>query len=540
MKDYISTDADTSKWLSNSQGKIVYSDVKLRTVSSIAQLKGDKFNEKLFFRNIKIKSSLTKGEYQSKDYINQKIYSDTKEIHPKDYKIRIMTSADGKGDFLVFNITTEAIANILVHCLTKYYLQSKSFNYYSEKADDQYIVLIGCPKSNQGYDDLISGITEFFSDIRFYFGVISRGAVIDDRSKKEEKTFSSGVASAIVGGSYLLISNPIRVELLKKLFISNFRNKTLADKLLKLIQSDPNLIYVNIGPGSFFMDLDKVPQVTKNYLLKLYKREKSVSIDDPRTRTDYTVKAIVEKKDLLNYSDTDPITALAHEYGHYCVKRNPFLNKLQGNRLLMRLAKMSGFQIFVSGILGLYGKTTWATIVPIIMSSPVLISEFAASYYGLKTLKGLGATEDDLRAMKRDMSAAFGTYFHSTLKRAAIGMTIGGISTNIRSDKMKIKTFSSGKKRTPEEQEKLDKDIALNLKKGAVASGITGAVVLGTSKLGSNALKKMSKEAISKTTLPASVQKTSVAGKSLLGASAALGALSAYKHHKNKKKYDKK
>lgn len=531
MKKY--TDS-SSFWLPDLHGGVIYDDVIPSTVSSIKSVKAGKFDNKLFFRDIKTESSLTKKEYHSKDYINQKLYLNREDIHRKDCLIRLLIE-DNKRDFLVLNIGSADITQILLNCLTKYYNLSKSFDYFSGKAKDQHVVLIGCPTSRKGYDDVLGALTEFFSDVRFFLGIIVKGSLLDcrkgDKEEKKEKSFS-GTTSMVIGGSFLLLSNPIRNKLLKILGNSNFKNPSLADKLLKLIQSDPNLIYSNLGSGSFFLDLDKVPQRIKDTL------KNKDSISDPRTREDYVTKAIIEKKDLINYSDIDSITALAHEYGHYCVKRNPILNKLQGNQLLMTLGKMTGFQVLIATILGFSGKTTWATIMPILMSSPVLISEFAASYYGLKTLKGLGATEDDIKAMKRDMSAAFGTYLGMTLKRSAIGMTLGGM-TNINNDnnnKMKItrKSFSSkedDKKDNGKKTEKL-------LKQGAVATGLMGGISYGATKAGESAMKRLKTKAPEH--LPAAIRKTRLTTKVALGSSAALAAAAAYQHHKNKKKSDKK
>lgn len=522
----------SSLWLPDFHGGKIYEDkVVTKTVSLLKSVKAGKFDNKLFFRSIKIESSLTKKEYYSKDYINQKLYLNRENIQPEDCSIRLLVE-DNNRDVLVLNISSVDTTHILLNCLTKYYNLSKSFDYYSVKTKDQYIILIGCPTSKKGYSDVLGALTEFFSDIRFFLGVIVKGSLLDcrkeDKKEKKEKLFSWNT-SIVIGGSFLLLSNPIRNKLLKVLGNSNFKNQSLTDKLLKLIRSDSNLIYSNLGSGSFFLDLNKIPQRIKDTL------KKKDSTSDPRTREDYIIKAIIEKKDLINYSDIDSITALAHEYGHYCVKRNPILNKLQGNRLLMRLGKMTGFQVLVSSILGFSGKTTWATITPILMSSPVLISEFAASYYGLKTLKDLGATEDDIKAMKRDMSAAFGTYLASTLKRSAIGMTLGGISNINNNNKMKIvrKVFSD-----KEEDKDKSKKAEKLLKQGAVATGLAGGLTYGASKLGMSTMKKLKAKA--PVELPAAIRKTGLTSKIALGTSVGLAAAAAYQHHKNKKKSDKK
>lgn len=78
---------------------------------------------------------------------------------------------------------------------------------------------------------------------------------------------------------------------------------------------------------------------------------------------------------------------------------------------------------------------SWAA--PLIASSPMLISEAAASRHGIKSLKESGASKQYLKESKKNLGIAFGTYATKALAGSGIGLATREAA--YRKEKRKIK-----------------------------------------------------------------------------------------------------
>ena len=77
---------------------------------------------------------------------------------------------------------------------------------------------------------------------------------------------------------------------------------------------------------------------------------------------------------------------------------------------------------FVSVVLGVSGNMVAGIISAILMKCPVLITEFAASYYGFRLMKKLGCSKEDLKKAKSDFRKAYVTYINN-----ALGLSLASI-----------------------------------------------------------------------------------------------------------------
>lgn len=140
---------------------------------------------------------------------------------------------------------------------------------------------------------------------------------------------------------------------------------------------------------------------------------------------------------------------LSHELGHAHYDNDKSANKL-GKLAHEGFKKANGMDLFIkhgplagigagvaSGIVkakkeekgkkeGIVNKTV-PYLTPVVVTSPGLVSEVAASAHGLKLLKKAGASKKALKAARRNLGHAamsYGTY-------AAIGAGLGGVSKHI-------------------------------------------------------------------------------------------------------------
>jgi hypothetical protein len=204
----------------------------------------------------------------------------------------------------------------------------------------------------------------------------------------------------------------------------------LKEKIIKYAEEKykDEIIVANVGQGSFFLDVDvvtkEIPQVRQ-----LLDPEKigSININPDRKRTmlDYLALAIREHKNLIGYSDSDPVPAIAHEIGHFLVSREKTLkSKLQAAKSGIFSDEFIKFYSGVFGGIGGFFSTSGITDVvgfftAIALKSPELITEFYASYYGIEILEKVGATKDDIEKAKSALKFAYLTYINGAIKQAS-------------------------------------------------------------------------------------------------------------------------
>ena len=154
---------------------------------------------------------------------------------------------------------------------------------------------------------------------------------------------------------------------------------------------------------------------------------------DPRNADDYLKLALEQGKDLVVYSDTNSTVVLAHEIGHYIVSRKKFLKRLQNGTLLRNLSKSDILITFIAILLGLSGHFVASMLSALVLKSPLLISEFAASYYGIKLLKEVGCSKEDINKAKDDFRRAYITYLNN-----ALGISLTGATASVVGQRMDL------------------------------------------------------------------------------------------------------
>lgn len=239
--------------------------------------------------------------------------------------------------------------------------------------------------------------------------------------KFREKSYS-GISVPLLPIIGIFSLNRLNRKFYDILTSSNFRDKSINDKLLSLIPSKDTII-VNLGSGSFYMNPERVSKKVKDKLLKSLGEEDKKKIENPITLNDYLLKCIVENKKLISYSDLDPTPALAHEIGHMRFDNSKIGNILQSGNTKVISNNLSNLS-FLSSILG---NDLAASVLPLIFKSPILASEFMASKLGYDLLKEVRCSKDQLDRCKIDLSAAWMTYFTSVLKSGAKHVLTGNL-----------------------------------------------------------------------------------------------------------------
>ena len=131
---------------------------------------------------------------------------------------------------------------------------------------------------------------------------------------------------------------------------------------------------------------------------------------------DWILKAYDDKKHLIFYSDLDNPVAIAHEIGHYLEDKDGTLGVIQRNsRYTVAYSKFTNAASFIAGLIGGYsgkGMTTEVvtSLIAMLSNTPMLFSEYMASYKGYQLLKELGCTQKELNLAKEYYKAAFKSY----------------------------------------------------------------------------------------------------------------------------------
>jgi hypothetical protein len=100
---------------------------------------------------------------------------------------------------------------------------------------------------------------------------------------------------------------------------------------------------------------------------------------------------------------------------------------LQGNKIVKGMSRNEKIKSVSSFCLALFGQTISSYIVPIILSSPQLITEFMASKIGYDLLKEAGANKDQLDKSIKCLSSAWGTYLLGSITTSLNGQIRGSL-----------------------------------------------------------------------------------------------------------------
>lgn len=328
--------------------------------------------------------------------------------------------------------------NIMLSVLTKHKKENPNSTWeYTSKTNQinkkLYNILITLPSKKTEYLAFINMFAEMAEVIKVVMGykcvvniVLPKKTI---KFKQKEYSLILPVTLGVYIGSEIL--NHVSRSMLTALTEGNVYSPDVEKKLLGWAKRQKDLLVANIGDGSFY--------ITREYYERNIKQKekllKSGNIKNPRTLTDYLAKAVSEDKDLVVFSDTNSTVVLAHELGHYIVSKKKFLKKLQNGPFWRFISRSNAFVAFVGLILGLTGNMVAGIISTILMKCPELISEFAASYYGMKIMKEIGCSKEDLRKAKSDFRKAYITYLNGTL-----GLSLTSVWGSVLGETIEIPT----------------------------------------------------------------------------------------------------
>lgn len=399
------------------KGKDMYDNFIPSSIKSLDKIpSGNKLNLNLLKNSIKNTSIIfphNEREYKSSDFIYV-----SKKLLDGELNVKIT-----KNQFIIEPLSCEKFG-VLGCILPKY--KTPEFDYYSDifphpkTGNLWFLTHISFPKTKEGYNALIKILTEFAVYIKNLIGIVIRVNLVET-SKKEEKTFSLSAISGILGG-YLIFSGKISQSISDRLVSgSKLYSPNIVNKLVNYIEKDGGIILFNGGPKSFYVDPSRFSKIEKEKFIR------AGNSDKPKTWVDYAKIALLENKALICYSDLQPSVALAHEFGHYLVSKNWFLGKMQDTSILRKMARNSLLITFVSFLFGISGKSAAGFLSAMVMQMPTLIPEFAASWYGLKVLKEIGCTKDELKIAQRDFKNAFLSYLHASAVISSSGVVSGSL-----------------------------------------------------------------------------------------------------------------
>lgn len=421
----LNSDLDFAKY----RGKDMYDSFAPKSVQSPDDIPSNKINLNLLKNSIKNSSIIfpyNNREYKSSDFVTI----------GKDSVDREINVAITERGFVISPFPVSRFG--IIGCMFPKY-STPDLDYYirpyfgSDTGEKYIVTYVGYPKTKEGYDSLVKVLTEFAVYIKNIIGYRVKANFYERKSspkedQKIEKTFSI-VASAI-GGGYLLFNKKISDSLGNSLAASgNFFSDKILKGLTDYCKKDGGIVLSNVGPQSFYVNPNLYSSIQRDRILKAG-NEKT-----PKAFIDFAKIALLENKVLICYSDLHPITALAHEIGHYKVSKHWFLGKIQDTMILRKLSRNAGLVAFISFLFGISGKEATAFLSAMVLQLPYLIPEFAASWYGLRILKEIGCTEEEIERAKKDFKTAYFTYLHKAVSLSSIGPAVSGIRNIIMSSK---------------------------------------------------------------------------------------------------------
>ena len=208
-------------------------------------------------------------------------------------------------------------------------------------------------------------------------------------------------------------------------------NESLSQKVIDEFKKTPNAEHV-VGGIMVNPVIKRGGESFSGYInkwnanrIRRGKKVKGIKID-PRYLEDPSFSAGIIK--LNNLKDT-PV--LAHELGHAeRAAKGSLFNGIEGKLRDSKLLKRSGAIGLASGFASGYNQTKNSddstikkigTYVPIIaINTPVLVEEADASRRGLKLMKKAGATKAQLKASRKTLGYALGTYAISPVAQLAM------------------------------------------------------------------------------------------------------------------------
>lgn len=381
--------------------------------------------------SVEILFPFNERKYKSSGYFE----TDPKKFTKPGKDLQVNVYKEGIVVYLTPNPSTSAY-NSLFHIIPKYKKTIKVCQVLTSSRD-AILFIFSVPSGQEGYNEIVSILTEYAVTVRTFLSYETK-VMIQDRSKflnpkdyseknPSQKGFSltplpTGISLALgaLGLGHILASVKIQQAFHSILEKNKIDPPGLHNKLIGWVKKQGDIIYINLGPSDFFIDIRSINKSTRDILINSPKFD----ADDPRSIDDYLKKGLIEGKNaMICYSDLSCAAVMAHEIGHYIISKKKFLNMFQStNSPLGWLSKSPGILSFIGFVLGITGQGIIAAVTLMAAQSPLLIKEFMASYYGLELLKELGVSEQDRNTMKKAFRGAFLTYLNSSVGKVSFAL----------------------------------------------------------------------------------------------------------------------
>lgn len=415
----------------NYRGTELYDQQKEKSVNDInsPKIKRGKYNKaelERYIKNSTITFKVNDRTYKASDFLG--VYSG-KEKLDKEYDIMVNMS-DG---FIVPDDGNIYIA--MLGILPKYHKKDSTWEYkFLKSKNASPKPILTCPTKKEDYEDIVKIFCELAVFLKLFTGCFYKFYFTD--TKNRQKLFSESNSNkhlltyipTVLNMGYLVIGYPLIMGRLSRKLNELGKRKYGKDKFDKLLNyckkiANGNVYFVDLGPMSCYLN---PKMIKKNSIEELKKEADSSRL---RTMADWILKAYEDNKHLIFYSDLDSPVALAHEFGHYLEDIDGTLGKIQRNNKSGIFS--SGFIGFLSFILGLFGSVgeIIGTVSAMVMKSPLLLTEWMASYKGLKLMEESKIfTKEEMDHTKQYFKTAWKTYLNSsytTATMSSLGRMVG-------------------------------------------------------------------------------------------------------------------
>jgi len=386
---------------------------------------GTKFNDSLAKTPVSIVFPVNKRTYNSQGLIN--IWNGKDKLDSPYLDIRAVCTK--KGDIILYKVEGSNIYAPLSFIFPKYWTKNCGWDYFIDKNFD---VAISIPKTKEGWTSLLKALTEFLVFIKLYIGNDVRLYFCKEKDLiTKQKSFSiisyvpTAASLAYMYKIFPAIQKQLHLKLSKQ---SQQYNPQFEKKFKKYVENNyKDLVVVNIGPDSCYINPGKMDKSTVDRLIE-------EGIADPgrlRTAFDYLVWAYKNKKHIIFINELDSHLCLGHELGHYLIEKESFgkVNKYLQDHQRKGLTNRK-FIYFVGGCLGLFGPIgeIAGMITSFLLQTPLLYTEFLASYKGLEELKKAGISEKEYEEAKKFCITAWKTYLAGSTYRSVKYPSLGRIT----------------------------------------------------------------------------------------------------------------
>ena len=323
-------------------------------------------------------------EYSSKDFV---FVGGTSDKFDKDFDL-VVKVKDGILEFPEVNVYAP-----LCGILPKYHKEDSTWQYrFIQVGYNPPRPVISVPTNSKDWEEILKAFTEFAIFLKLFTGCWFKIFIVPSKVESPyQKQFSDqsliSFIPSIINAGYNFIGYPLIMGKLSEAMIKSNRGDVkpgLRDKILRYGEKKYKDIYfVNLGTGSCFINPQYISDIRPLY-----------EVADPkrlRTMWDWVVKGYEDHKYVIFYSDLDLGVAIAHEIGHYLEDKDGTLAKIQkGNKSGVLSNGFISFFGFMTGAITSVTKGVgsaiagWAealaTATGLLMKSPLLFSEYMASY----------------------------------------------------------------------------------------------------------------------------------------------------------------